>query len=180
MSLAAACAKIELILSDVDGVMTDGGIRLLDDGRQMMVFHIRDGMGIRLWREAGKRFGIITGRDLEAVRRRAADLHLDIVRQGVDDKLPAVDEIAADLKIGREQICYIGDDLLDLASIRAVGLGVAVADAAEDVRHAAKYVTSVRGGQGAVREVIELILKNTGRWDEVIRRYGSAILNPEP
>ena len=77
------------------------------------------------------------------------------------------------MKIGREQICYIGDDLLDLASIRAVGLGVAVADAAEDVRHAAKYVTSVRGGQAAVREVIELILKNTGRWDEVIRRYGS-------
>jgi YrbI family 3-deoxy-D-manno-octulosonate 8-phosphate phosphatase len=171
MSLADACSKIELILSDVDGVMTDGGIRLLDDGRQMMVFHIRDGMGIRIWREAGKRFGIITGRDLEAVRRRAADLHLDIVRQGVDDKLPAVDEIAADLKISRDQICYIGDDLLDLAPICAVGLGVAVADAAEDVRHAAKYVTSVRGGQAAVREVIELILKNTNRWDEVIRRY---------
>jgi YrbI family 3-deoxy-D-manno-octulosonate 8-phosphate phosphatase len=171
MSLAATCAKIEVILSDVDGVMTDGGIRLLDDGRQLMVFHIRDGMGIRLWREAGKRFGIITGRDLEAVRRRAADLHLDIVRQGVDNKLPAVDEIAADLKISREQICYIGDDLLDLPSIRAVGLGIAVADAADEVRHAAKYVTSVRGGQAAVREVVELILKNTGRWEEVIQRY---------
>jgi 3-deoxy-D-manno-octulosonate 8-phosphate phosphatase (KDO 8-P phosphatase) len=178
MSLAAACAKIELILSDVDGVMTDGGIRLLDDGRQMMVFHIRDGMGIRLWREAGKRFGIITGRDLEAVRRRAADLHLDIVRQGIDDKLPAVDEIAAELKLGREQICYIGDDLLDLASIRAVGLGIAVADAAEDVRQAAKYVTSVRGGYAAVREVVELILKNTGRWDEVVRRYSAISTTP--
>jgi YrbI family 3-deoxy-D-manno-octulosonate 8-phosphate phosphatase len=171
MSLAAACAKIEVILSDVDGVMTDGGIRLLDDGRQLMVFHIRDGMGIRLWREAGKRFGIITGRNLEAVRRRAADLHLDIVRQGVDDKLPAVDEIAAELNVRREQICYIGDDLLDLASIRSVGLSVAVADAAEEVRQAAKYVTSVRGGQAAVREVVELILKNTGRWEDVIRRY---------
>jgi 3-deoxy-D-manno-octulosonate 8-phosphate phosphatase (KDO 8-P phosphatase) len=176
MSLADACSKIEVILSDVDGVMTDGGIRLLDDGRQMMVFHIRDGMGIRIWREAGKRFGIVTGRDLEAVRRRAADLHLDIVRQGVDDKLPAVDQIASELKITRDQICYIGDDLLDLASVRAVGLGVAVADAADEVRHAAKYVTSVRGGQAAVREIVELILKNTGRWDEVIRRYdGSAV-----
>jgi 3-deoxy-D-manno-octulosonate 8-phosphate phosphatase (KDO 8-P phosphatase) len=182
MSLADACAKIEVILSDVDGVMTDGGIRLLDDGRQMMVFHIRDGMGIRLWREAGKRFGIITGRELEAVRRRAADLHLDIVRQGIDYKLPAIDEIAAELKLTREQICYIGDDLLDLASISAVGLGIAVADAAEEVRHAAKYVTSVRGGQAAVREVVELILKNTGRWEAVIERYGadSAVLNPEP
>jgi 3-deoxy-D-manno-octulosonate 8-phosphate phosphatase (KDO 8-P phosphatase) len=172
MSLADACSKIEVILSDVDGVMTDGGIRLLDDGRQMMVFHIRDGMGIRLWREAGKRFGIITGRDLEAVRRRAADLHLDIVRQGIDDKLPAVDAIASELNITRDQICYIGDDLLDLASVRAVGLGVAVADAADEVRHAAKYVTSVRGGQAAVREIVELILKNTGRWDEVVHRYG--------
>ena len=176
MSLADACSKIEVILSDVDGVMTDGGIRLLDDGRQMMVFHIRDGMGIRIWREVGKRFGIITGRDLEAVRRRAADLHLDIVRQGVDDKLPAVDQIASELKITRDNICYIGDDLLDLASVRAVGLGIAVADAADEVRHAAKYVTSVRGGQAAVREVVELILRNTGRWDEVIRRYdGSAV-----
>ena len=172
MSFAETCQKIELILSDVDGVMTDGGIRLLDDGRQMMVFHIRDGMGIRLWREAGKRFGIVTGRELEAVQRRAADLRLDIVRQGIDDKLPVVDEIADELSIGRDSICYIGDDLLDLRVIQAVGLGVAVADAAEDVRRAAKYTTSVRGGVGAVREVIEVILKNTGHWDDIRQRYG--------
>jgi 3-deoxy-D-manno-octulosonate 8-phosphate phosphatase (KDO 8-P phosphatase) len=171
MSLGTICANIELILSDVDGVMTDGGIHVLDDGRQMVTFHIRDGMGVRLWREAGKRFGIVSGRNLEAIRRRAADLCLDIVHVGVDDKLPAVDAIAADLKLSREQVCYIGDDLLDLASIRAVGLGVAVADAAEDVRQAAKYVTSVRGGQAAVREVVELILTNTGRWEGVIQRY---------
>jgi YrbI family 3-deoxy-D-manno-octulosonate 8-phosphate phosphatase len=171
MSLATICAKIELILSDVDGVMTDGGIHVLDDGRQMVTFHIRDGMGVRLWRESGKRFGIVSGRNLESIRRRAADLGLDIVQVGVDDKLPAVDAIAAELKLSREQICYIGDDLLDLATIRAVGLGVAVADAVEDVRHAAKYVTSVSGGQAAVREVVELILKNTGRWEEVMQRY---------
>jgi YrbI family 3-deoxy-D-manno-octulosonate 8-phosphate phosphatase len=172
MSLTAACEKIELILSDVDGVMTDGGIRLLDNGQQMVKFHIRDGMGVRLWREAGKRFGILTGRNLEAIRRRAADLWLDIVRLGVDDKLPEVDALASEFGLSREQICYIGDDLLDLATIRAVGLGVAVADAVEDVRRAAKYVTSVPGGAAPVREVIELILKNTGRWDEVMRRYG--------
>ena len=172
MSFAETCAKIELILSDVDGVMTDGGIRLFDDGRQLMVFHIRDGMGVRLWREAGKRFGIVTARDLEAVRRRAADLQLDIVRQGIDDKLPAVDEVAAELALSREAICYIGDDLLDLRVIQAVGLGVAVADAVEDVHRVAKYTTSVRGGDGAVREVVEVILKNTGRWDDVLRRYG--------
>jgi YrbI family 3-deoxy-D-manno-octulosonate 8-phosphate phosphatase len=172
MSLTAACEQIELILSDVDGVMTDGGIRILDDGQQMTQFHIRDGMGVRLWREAGKRFGIVTGRNLESIRRRAADLWLDIVRLGVDDKLPAVDALAEEFGISREQVCYIGDDLLDLPTIRAVGLGVAVADAVEDVRQAAGYVTSVRGGNGAVREVVELILKNTGRWDDVLARYG--------
>jgi YrbI family 3-deoxy-D-manno-octulosonate 8-phosphate phosphatase len=172
MSFVETCANIELILSDVDGVMTDGGIHLVDDGRQMIVFHIRDGMGIRLWREAGKRIGIVSGRDLEAVRRRASDLRLDVVRLGIDDKLPAVDAIAAELGLSRKQICYVGDDLLDLRVIQAVGLGVAVADAAEDVRRAAKYTTSVRGGNGAIREVIEVILKNTGRWDDVQRRYG--------
>jgi 3-deoxy-D-manno-octulosonate 8-phosphate phosphatase (KDO 8-P phosphatase) len=172
MSLVERCANIELILSDVDGVMTDGGIQLLDDGQQFVKFHIRDGMGVRLWREAGKRFGLVTGRNLEAVARRAADLWLDIVKLGVDDKLPAVDAIAAEVGVTREQICYIGDDLLDLASVRAVGLGVAVADAVEDLRRAAKYVTSVPGGQAPVREVVELILRNTGRWDAVIKRYG--------
>jgi YrbI family 3-deoxy-D-manno-octulosonate 8-phosphate phosphatase len=175
MSLVNLCSRIELILSDVDGVMTDGGIQILDDGQQFLKFHIRDGMGVRLWREAGKRFGIVTGRNLEAVRRRAADLWLDIVKVGVDDKLPAVDAIAAELNLSREQVCFIGDDLLDLATIRSVGLGVAVADAVEDVRRAARYTTSVPGGQAPVREVIELLLKNTGQWDDVVRRYAGNI-----
>jgi 3-deoxy-D-manno-octulosonate 8-phosphate phosphatase (KDO 8-P phosphatase) len=112
MSLTAACEKIELILSDVDGVMTDGGIRILDDGLQIVKFHIRDGMGVRLWREAGKRFGIVTGRNLEAIRRRAADLWLDIVRLGVDDKLPAVDALAAEIGLTRERVRQIQVDAL--------------------------------------------------------------------
>ena len=174
MNLANACSKIELILSDVDGVMTDGGIQLLDDGTQFVKFHIRDGMGMRLWREAGKRFGIVTGRKLDSIRKRAEDLWLDIIRLGIDDKLPAVDELAAEFNITRDQVCYIGDDLLDLKTIQSVGLGVAVADAVEDVRKAAKYTTSVPGGQAAVREVIELILKNTGRWEDVLKRYSIA------
>jgi YrbI family 3-deoxy-D-manno-octulosonate 8-phosphate phosphatase len=172
MSLAAACAKIKLILSDVDGVLTDGGIRLLDDGQQIVKFHIRDGMGLRLWREAGGQFGVVTGRDLRAVRRRAADLRIEFLKLGRDDKLPAIDEIALELELEREAICYIGDDLLDLRAIEAVGLGVAVADGVEEVRRAADYVTSVPGGRAPLREVVELILRNTGRWDEAVRRYG--------
>jgi YrbI family 3-deoxy-D-manno-octulosonate 8-phosphate phosphatase len=174
MNLANACSKIELILSDVDGVMTDGGIYVQDNGEQIIKFHIRDGMGVRLWREAGKRFGIVTGRKLESVKKRAADLWMDIVRLGIDDKLPEVDRLAAEFGITRDQVCFIGDDLLDMATIRAVGLGVAVADAAEEVRNVAQYTTSVRGGQGAAREVIELILKNTDRWNDVVKRYGGA------
>src|SRR3954453_823568 len=111
MSLTTICAKIELILSDVDGVMTDGGIHILDDGQQFVKFHIRDGMGVRLWREAGGRFGIVTGRKLESIRRRAADLWMDIVKLGIDDKLPMVDELAGELGITRQQVAYIGDDL---------------------------------------------------------------------
>jgi YrbI family 3-deoxy-D-manno-octulosonate 8-phosphate phosphatase len=172
MSLADACAKIELILTDVDGVLTDGGIHVLDSGEQLVKFHIRDGMGVRLWREAGKKFGIVTGRDVQAVRRRANDLRADAYRAGIDDKLPAVDAIAKELQLSREQICYLGDDLLDLRSIQAVGLGVAVADAVEEVRRAARYVTSVPGGAAPLREVVEVILKNTGRWEGAVRRYG--------
>ena len=123
MTLAAACAKIKLILSDVDGVLTDGGVWFTDDGRQLMEFHIRDGLGVRLWHEAGGLFGIVTGRDIEAVRRRAAQLKVDILRQGIDDKLPVVDAIAEELGLTREEICYVGDDLLDLRAVRAVGLG---------------------------------------------------------
>jgi 3-deoxy-D-manno-octulosonate 8-phosphate phosphatase (KDO 8-P phosphatase) len=174
MNLRDVCSKIELILSDVDGVMTDGGIYVQDNGEQIIKFHIRDGMGVRLWREAGKRFGIVTGRKLESVKKRASDLWMDIVRLGIDDKLPEVDRLAAEFKISREQICFVGDDLLDLATIQAVGFGVTVADAPEDVRKAAKYTTSVRGGHGAAREVIELILKNTGRWDDVLKRYSGS------
>src|SRR5207247_1318261 len=106
--------------------------------------------------------------------RRAADLWLDIVRLGVDDKLEAIDALAAEFSLSRESICYIGDDLLDLRAIQSVGFGVAVADAVEDVRRAAKYVTSVPGGRAPVREVVEVILKNTGRWDDVLGRYGTA------
>ena len=171
MSLADACSRIELILSDVDGVLTDGGIQLIDDGRQMVTFHIRDGMAARLWREAGKKFGIVTGRDLEAVRRRTADLRLEVARFGVDDKLPAVDAIAAEMELSREQICFIGDDLPDLAPMKFVGMGVAVADASLDVRQAADYVTTAAGGNGAVREVIELVLRAQQRWDDALNPY---------
>ena len=171
MSFTEKCRRIRMILSDVDGVLTDGGVILSDVGDRLVQFHIRDGLGIRIWQESGGQFGLVTGRDLSAVRFRAEKLSIDIVRQGVRDKLRVVDEILAEHQLQREEVCFLGDDLPDLPVIRAVGLGVAVADAAEEVRQGADYITSVPGGRGAVREAIELLMKNAGRWDEATSQF---------
>ena len=169
--LTALCEPIEAILSDVDGVLTDGKVVFNNEGIETKSFHIRDGMGIRIWQRAGYRFGIVTGRTSNIVKTRAAELEIETVRQGVADKLPIVNEIAADLGLGLSQICYIGDDLPDLPVIKAVGLGVAVANAAAEVVDAADHVTQLAGGQGAVRETIESLLRAKHRWQDVMSRF---------
>jgi len=171
MSLDDACQNIQLILSDVDGVMTDGGIIFDNQGIEVKRFHVRDGLGIRLWQRAGGRFGIVTARNSHIVKLRATELGVEIVRQGFSDKLPAAREVIADAGLSPEAVCYIGDDLTDLPVLRHVGLPVAVADAASEVRAAARCVTHSPGGYGAVRETIEMILKAQRRWDDVIRKY---------
>jgi 3-deoxy-D-manno-octulosonate 8-phosphate phosphatase (KDO 8-P phosphatase) len=171
MNLPNLCRPIELILSDVDGVLTDGGVVYDNQGIEIKKFHIRDGLGIKLWQRAGYRFGVLTARTSHIVKVRASELGIDIVRQGFEKKLPVAEEILRQLSLRPEQLCYIGDDLTDLPVIRQAGLGVAVADAVEDVRAAASLVTKLPGGQGAVREVIELILKAKSRWDDVLQNY---------
>jgi 3-deoxy-D-manno-octulosonate 8-phosphate phosphatase (KDO 8-P phosphatase) len=173
MTVAKRCQAIELILVDVDGVLTDGSIIFNNEGIEIKQFHIRDGLGIRLWQKAGGRFGIITGRNSHIVNLRAMELGISIVRQGSEVKMTAVREILAELNLTAEQLCYMGDDLPDLATIRFAGLGVAVADACDEVRQAAGYVTAAAGGRGAVRETIEMILKAQRRWDELIQSYAS-------
>lgn len=173
MTLAKRCQLIELILADVDGVLTDGGITFDNEGIETKSFHIRDGLGIRLWQRAGGRFGIVTGRNSHIVNVRAAELGIEIVRQGVDQKLAAMREITTELGFRPEQVCYIGDDLPDLATMRFAGLGVTVADACAELRQAADYVTSLPGGRGAVRETIELVLKCQQRWDDVVQHYNA-------
>jgi YrbI family 3-deoxy-D-manno-octulosonate 8-phosphate phosphatase len=173
MKLEQRAQAIELVLADVDGVLTDGGIIFDNQGIETKQFHIRDGMGIRLWQRAGYRFGMITGRSSHIVKLRAAELGVEIVRQTAEDKLPVVAEIAAQLRLNLSQVCYIGDDLPDLPVIRAAGLGVAVADACAEVRQAAHHVTTARGGEGAVRETIETILKAQKRWEDLVQKYSS-------
>lgn len=166
------CQKIRLILSDVDGVLTDGTIWYNDQGVESKPFHSHDGHGIKLWQKiACHHFGIVTARKSQAVVHRAADLGISLVRQGVSDKPAAVREIMELKQLTFEQICFIGDDLPDLLPIRLAALGVAVSDAVQEVIHAADYVTQRRGGCGAVRETIELILKYQKHWPDLMYLY---------
>ena len=167
------CRAIELILSDVDGVLTDGRLVYDNRGIETKQFHVRDGMGIKLWQKAGHRFGIITLRSSQIVRSRAAEMNVEIVRQGAGNKLATLQSILDELGMEAEQACYIGDDLPDLPAMGSVGLGVAVADACEEARLAAHFVTKTPGGHGAVRETVEMILRAQLRWDDLIQPYVS-------
>jgi 3-deoxy-D-manno-octulosonate 8-phosphate phosphatase (KDO 8-P phosphatase) len=169
-NLTERCAAIRLVLSDVDGVLTDGQLLIDNQGIESKQFHIRDGQGIRLWQQNGGQFGIVTGRSSQVVKLRAAELDIEILRQGVKEKWPMVQSICEESGVTPAEVCYVGDDLPDMKTIEQVGLGVAVADAAEEVRQAADYTTSVNGGHGAIREVIELLLKNTNRWEAAVRK----------
>jgi YrbI family 3-deoxy-D-manno-octulosonate 8-phosphate phosphatase len=171
MKFDQRAAKIELILSDVDGVLTDGGITFDNQGIEYKQFHVRDGLGIKLWQRAGGTFGLLTARSSHIVRVRAAELGIDLIRQGFDDKLAVAQQILEQLRLTPDKVCYVGDDLADLPLMQYVGLGVAVANAASDVLAIAHHTTAAGGGHGAVRELVESILKSQGRWDEVIRRY---------
>lgn len=151
--------------------MTDGSVTFDSAGGEAKTFNIRDGLGIRLWQRAGGAFGIVTGRTSEIVARRAAELDVAIVHQGVSVKLPVVEQIAAEHDVTLEEIAYVGDDLPDLPVIRRVGLGVAVGDAAEEVKAGARLVLKTDGGRGAVRELVETILREQAAWEGQLAAY---------
>ena len=164
-------ARIKLLLMDCDGVLTDGRIWLFENGEEQKGFHTRDGLGLELLHRAGLRSGIISGRKSSAVERRAKDLGMSFVVQGCEDKIKVFADTLAQAGVTNAEVAYIGDDLNDIPLMLQSGLGIAVADAAAETREHAHYVTSVAGGFGAVREVVELILKSQGRWDNLIRGY---------
>jgi 3-deoxy-D-manno-octulosonate 8-phosphate phosphatase (KDO 8-P phosphatase) len=164
-------AGVRLLLLDCDGVLTDGRITLVEGGDEQKSFHTRDGHGLVLLHRAGLRSGIISGRSSRIVAARAADLGVAYVRQGALDKLEVFEELLDEAGVGPSEVAYVGDDVVDVPLMRRSGLAVAVADATEDTREAAHYVTRLPGGFGAVREVCELILKAQGRWDELMKRY---------
>ncbi len=158
--IAARAARVRLVLLDVDGTLTDGGLYYFDQGGFALRFHVRDGLGMALGRRAGLLVGLVSGRDVMQVRQRAAELNLDEVILGVSDKKSVVLEIMQRRGLAPEEIAFVGDDLVDIPAMAAVGFPVAVADAMESVREAALWVTPHGGGQGAVRDVIDLILRS--------------------
>jgi 3-deoxy-D-manno-octulosonate 8-phosphate phosphatase (KDO 8-P phosphatase) len=170
-NLSARAAAVELLLLDVDGVLTDGGVIYADDGTEAKRFHVRDGSGLKLWHAAGKRSAIVSGRRSVAVDRRAAELGIAPVLQGQADKLVALEEVLAATGLRAAQVCAVGDDLPDVPVMRRCGLAVAVADACPEARAAAHHVTAVPGGYGAVRDTVEWLLKVQGRWDDAIARF---------
>jgi len=169
--MEAKLAKIKLLLLDVDGVLTDGRIIYDGQGNELKAFDVKDGHGLKMVQRAGIRVGIITGRSSEVVRRRAAELGIEILYQGALRKLEPYQEILEQYRLSDEQVAYVGDDIVDLPILRRVGFSVTVADAVSDVLPLVDYVTVRPGGRGAVREVCDMLLRASGQWSELTKRY---------
>jgi 3-deoxy-D-manno-octulosonate 8-phosphate phosphatase (KDO 8-P phosphatase) len=162
---------IKLLIMDVDGVLTDGGIIIHSDGSESKRFHVLDGHRVTLWHRAGLESAILSGRDTPATTIRAEQIGVKYVLQGCKQKLPAFEQFLKDTGYKPRQIAYIGDDWLDLPLLRRVGFAAVVANGVEEIKPYAHYVTTRKGGDGAVAEVIEHILRQTGRWSELIAGY---------
>jgi 3-deoxy-D-manno-octulosonate 8-phosphate phosphatase (KDO 8-P phosphatase) len=166
-ALAARCRRLRMILTDVDGVMTDGTILLLPDGNEARAFHVRDGLGIVLAHRAGLRTGLLSGRSSPAVARRAEELGIAVVLQGIADKALALRELLRREGLRAHEVAYMGDDVNDLPVMAEAGLTAAPADAPLEVRAQAFMVTDAGGGHGCLREFIEAILRARGDWERV-------------
>jgi 3-deoxy-D-manno-octulosonate 8-phosphate phosphatase (KDO 8-P phosphatase) len=171
MSLQAKAARIRLLLFDVDGVLTTGEVVMHADGSESKGFHIRDGAAIVWAQRAGLTVGLLSARSSGATAHRAAQLAVRIVAQGVKSKIAAYEQIVRDARVEDEDVAYMGDDLLDLQVLARVGLSAAPADAAAEVRERVDWVSAAGGGRGAVRELVELVLRAQQRWDDVLRQH---------
>jgi 3-deoxy-D-manno-octulosonate 8-phosphate phosphatase (KDO 8-P phosphatase) len=166
-SVDQRAAAVQLLVLDVDGILTDGRIYYGNDGEELKAFNIKDGLGIKLLQKSGVRVAIITGRQSEIVARRARELGIGDLIQGRDDKRQALLELCQDLQLSLADCAYMGDDLPDLGAITACGLGMTVADASAAVRRGADWVSKRNGGEGAVREACEFIIGARGAWSEI-------------
>jgi 3-deoxy-D-manno-octulosonate 8-phosphate phosphatase (KDO 8-P phosphatase) len=171
--LIERCGPIELLVLDVDGVLTDGAIIVDDHGVESKHFHVKDGGGIALWRKAGKKVAILSGRSAPCVEVRAHELGIAPVIQGASNKRGPILALIQELGLEPGQVCAMGDDLADLPMLAASGLAACPSDASIEVIEVAHLVSDAPGGRGAVREVIEAILKHQGLWDGLVEGYRS-------
>lgn len=169
--LSHKAKKIKLLLLDVDGVLTDGRIIYDSYGRDSKFFDVHDGLGVHLLLKCGIKTILVTAKGSKTIRPRARDMGVDAVFENISPKSSILAKILKKYKVGADEVCFVGDDLVDLGLMKIVGFPVAVFNAASDIKKAAAYITIGHGGRGAVREVAELILKSQCRWDEVIKYY---------
>jgi 3-deoxy-D-manno-octulosonate 8-phosphate phosphatase (KDO 8-P phosphatase) len=174
LTLLERARKTRLLIMDVDGVLTDGSIIQDCHGHELKVFDVKDGHGIVMAHRAKLRTALISGRESEATTRRAEELGIELVFQKIWNKLEVYEKILVDTALRHDEVAYIADDLVDIPLLRRVGLAVAVADAVNEVKAVSHFITQHPGGQGAVREVIELILRAQGHWDTLLERYTKA------
>jgi len=163
--------RIDLLVLDVDGVLTDGRIVYDSRGADVKFFHVIDGQGVKYWTRVGHEAAILSGKSSRTIRRRAKEIGIRVVYEDVKDKLPVFRKILKRMGRTADRACYIGDDLVDLPVMAEVGFAVATPAAAAEVKRLAHYVTQQPGGAGAVRETIELVLSYQGLWEGVLRRY---------
>lgn len=168
--LNARLIKIKLFLCDVDGILTDSSI-FIGLAEEIKRFHIRDGLGLVMLREQGIKVGWVSRRPSTATTRRAEELKIDFLEQNKSGKVAVVESLLAKTGLGWDEVSYMGDDVVDLGVMRRVGLAATVADAVDEAKAAAHYVTKADGGRGGVREVVELVLKAQGRWKSVLAEY---------
>ena len=169
--LTERASRIRLLLMDVDGVLTDGRIVYAEYGDELKFFDVQDGAGLVFWGRVGLKSAIVTARTSRLLKRRAKEMGVDFLAQGQLLKLPAYEEILKRYRLADAEICVIGDDLMELPLLRRAGFAVAVANAVEDVKRGSHYVTRRSGGHGAVRELIELLLKAKGLWEQALQSY---------
>jgi 3-deoxy-D-manno-octulosonate 8-phosphate phosphatase (KDO 8-P phosphatase) len=167
--------NIRWLLLDVDGILTDGHIEYASDGTETKRFHVRDGSGLKIWQSLGRGVAILSGRNSPVVTRRAAELGITHVMQGQKDKLPVFAQWLQEHQIAPEEVCAMGDDLPDLAVLSCCGLAATVADACVEVQTICDYVSLKKGGDGAVRDVVEWLLNNAGEWPSVVAAYGPEV-----
>ncbi|MBI1883884.1 MAG: HAD hydrolase family protein [Chlamydiae bacterium] len=170
-TLSVLLRNIKALALDVDGVLTDGVIYLDGDGKEFKTFHALDGLGIVLAKRAGLKTVFISARESKALLLRAKELGVDALYQNRLEKGEAFEDLLRNFRLQPEEVCYVGDDLIDISILKRVGFSVAVQNAVSEVKRVASYVTQSCGGRGAVREVVEKILKAQGVWEEVIAQY---------